>query len=193
MAVPAGTVSSLTVACRLRVDVAVADAQRVLTALPEGADSPFAVSDRTHFARLQIISAVTTHRRRPLDAGVLILSVDVDGDARAYLVDLLSGAGTVLAPVLALCDGAPADAAAPEFVDAGTAYLLARRIRIGLVYANSPGRSAAEITLAVERHRRLAGFALGHQALAAAGDEASLADLRRSFLAVFPSAPAPAA
>jgi len=113
---------------------------------------------------------------------VLVLSADFDGgDVEGYLRELLDDddARPVLAGVLALGQDAPADAGDPGFVPAATRYLLDRRIEIGLQYVNDPRhRSAEEIRRAVARHRRLVGFARGHQ-----GDPPD--ELRRAFLRTF--------
>jgi len=155
--------TSFTALCRLRDAVDRDDAEQLLTDLPDGVHSPFACSDRTHFARLQIISELRLHVRRPLASPVLVWSCDVDDDAHSYLVELLTVAAGTLAPVLALCADAPSDPTDADFVARAADYLVARRMRVGLQYANSPGHSAHEVRQAVIRRRRLAGFALAHQ------------------------------
>ena len=175
---PTTELTSFTAACALRPGLEADRAQAWLSALPVGVHSPFASSARTHFARLLVIEQLVTHERHPLDGPVLILSADLDGDAESYLVEVLSAAGPKLAPVLGLCADAPNDPSAPDFVEAAVTYLMERRLPVGLQYANSPGRSTIDIRLAVERHRRLAGFALGHQ-----NDPPR--ELRESFLEAF--------
>ncbi len=145
-----------------------------------GVHSPFATSPRTHFARLQILDELCTDERRPLAAPVLVLSADVDGDARSYLDELATGAGPALAVVLGLCAGAPSDAAAPDFAKTATSYLLARMLPVGLQYANSPGRTADDVRRAVGRHLHLQRFVIAHQ-----GDEP--AARRQAFIDAFGS------
>lgn len=156
-------VTSFTALCRLRDDVDHDDAEQLLTDLPDGTHSPFACSVRTHFARLQIISELRIHSRRPLEPSLLVWSCDVDDDAYSYLVELLTVAADPLARVLALCADAPDDPAPADFPVRAAEYLVARRVRVGLQYVHSPGRSASEVRRAVMRRRRLAGFALAHQ------------------------------
>jgi hypothetical protein len=181
-------ITSLVTISPLRPDVAIDDARTELERLPVGQHSPFDVSVRTHYARIQVLSEMMTDERRPLAAPVLILAADVDGDGRSWLQEVLTGSSEPLARVLGLCDGAPEDASAPDFVGDAVAYLLSHQVPVGLQYVNSPGRTASDIRLAVERHRRLAGFALGHQ-----GDPP--AELRADFLREFelPSRPGTAA
>jgi hypothetical protein len=154
----------------------------VLSDVPEDVHSPFAASPRTHFGRILGVDQVMVHERGPLPCPVLVLSADFDGiDIEVYLRELLGDdqARPVLAGVLALCQGAPDDAGAASFAPEATRYLLDRRIEIGLQYVNDPRhRSAEEIRRAVARHRRLVGFARGHQA-----DPPD--ELRRSFLRTF--------
>src|SRR5262249_51476651 len=107
--------TSFTALCRLRDAVDRDDAEQLLTDLPDGVHSPFACSDRTHFARLQIISELRLHVRRPLASPVLVWSCDVDDDAHSYLVELLTLAAGTLAPVLALCADAPSDPTDADF------------------------------------------------------------------------------
>jgi hypothetical protein len=164
--VPPGTttaVTSFTAICALQPGLDADRAQATLSALPVGVHSPFAASARTHFARLLVIEQLVTHQRRPLERPVLILAADVDGDAESYLVELFNRSGAALAPVLAMCAGAPADASMPGFAQAAATHLLGWQLPVSLQYANSPGRSVIDIRLAIERHRRLAGFALAHQ------------------------------
>jgi hypothetical protein len=179
-------ITSWTSICRLRPDVAVDHARQVLADLPEDAHSPFAASARTHFGRILVIDELMVHRRRPLAVPVVLLSADFDGDDTGrYLLELLGdpAAAGLLATVLALCDGGPADPTRASFVDAATAYLLERAIRIGLQYVDDPRhRSAADIRRAVAHHRRLVGFVAAHQ-----GD--APAELHRAFLRTFPGAP----
>jgi len=156
-------VTSFTSVCRLRADVGAESARRTLSALEVGAASPFAASARTHFARLQILDELRVHTRRSLARAMLIWSTDVDGDIRSYLVEILTSARETLAPVVALCDDAPRDPGAHDFVDRAIAYLLAHQMRVGLQYTNSPGRSATEIRHALVRRRQLAHFALNYQ------------------------------
>lgn len=171
-------ITSLTTASPLRAGVVPGAARTLLERLPAGDHSPFATSGRTHFARLQVLDELMTHERRPLAAPVLILSADVDGDAGSWLLEVLDAAPDTFASVLALCEGAPGDGSADGFARAAAAYLLDHRIPVGLQYANSPGRTAAQVRLAVERHRRLAGFALGHR-------RDPPAELRAAFLREF--------
>ena len=156
-------VTSFTAVCRLRSDVGTDAARHTLSALEVGRSSPFAASERTHYARLQVLDELRQHTRRRLDHPTLIWSTDVDGDVHSYLVEILTASRAALGPVLALCADAPADPSAFDFVQRAVAYLLARELRVGLQYANSPGRSANEIRRAVGLRRKLAGFALGHQ------------------------------
>jgi hypothetical protein len=155
--------ASFSALCRLRDDIDRDHAEQLLTDLPDGIHSPFAASVRTHFARLQIISEIRIRARRPLEPPLLLWSCDVDDDAYSYLVELLTVALDPLARVLALCADAPDDPTRADFPVRAADYLVARRIRIGLQYVHSPGRSASEIRDAVIRRRRLAGFALAHQ------------------------------
>jgi len=92
---------------------------------------------------------------------------------------VFTASSEALAPVLGLCREAPADSAAPDFATAAASYLLARRVPVGLQYANSPGRTAEEVRRAVTRHRRLAAFALAHQ-----GDPPDV--IRAAFAEAFP-------
>jgi hypothetical protein len=156
-------VTSFTAVCRLRSDIGTDAARHTLSALQAGRSSPFAASARTHYARLQVLDELRQHTRRRLDHPTLIWSTDVDGDVRSYLVEILTASRAALAPVLALCVDAPTDPAASDFVERAVEYLLVRELRVGLQYANSPGRSAIEIRRAVDLRRKLAGFALGHQ------------------------------
>jgi hypothetical protein len=156
-------VTSFTAVCRLRPGVDAETARGVLSALPVGKASPFAASPRTHFARLQVVDELRVHTRRRLASPTLIWSTDVDGDVRSYLVELLTKSGDALGPVVGLGADAPSDPSAPDFLDRAVAYLLERRLPVGLQYTNSPGRSATDIRRAVLRRRLLAAFALDHQ------------------------------
>ena len=152
---PADTITSITVICPLRPDLDPAAARDLISELPVGVHSPFAISHRTHFARLQILDELCTDQRRPLARPVLVLSADVDGDAPSYLDELTAGAGPALAPVLDLCAGAPDADARADFARAAASYLLARwMLPVGLQYANSPGRTAGDVRRAVGRHIR---------------------------------------
>jgi hypothetical protein len=157
-----GVITSLTTVTPLRPDVDPDDVRTMLSRLPVGAHSPFAVSTRTHFARIQVLDEFMTDERRPLAAPVLVLSADVDGEPRSYLLEVLGASRDALAPILARCAGAPIDLT-DGFASAATDYLLDHRLPVGLQYANSPGRSVLDVRWAVDRHRRLAGFALAHQ------------------------------
>jgi hypothetical protein len=174
----AATLTSLTTISPLRPDLEADVARRLLASLPVGVHSPFAVTPRTHFGRMQIVDELMSDRRRPLGGAVLVLSADVDGDAPSYLLELLDAAGTDLAPVLGLCAGAPSDPSAPDFARAATRYLLAHRVPATLHYVNTPGHTAVQVDRAVARHRRLAAFALAYQG-------AEPARLRSAFLDAF--------
>ena len=180
-------ITSLTSVFRLRADVDPDHARRVLTDVPEDGHSPFAASPRTHFARLLVLDELMVHERDPLRVPVIVLSTDFDGDdVEGYLLDLLTPepSRVVLAGVLALGEGAPTDPGRDGFAADATRYLLDRRLPIGLQYVNDPRhRSAEQIRRAVARHRRLVGFARGHQS-----DPPE--ELRRAFLRTFAVDPA---
>jgi hypothetical protein len=179
-------ITSLTSVCRLRGDVHPDHARRVISDLPVDVHSPFAASPRTHFGRILVLDELMVHERRPLRFPVLVLSADFDGhDAETYLLELLGGeeSGARLADVLALCQDAPTDPGSPAFATEAARHLLDRRIDIGLQYVNDARhRSAETIREAVDRHRRLVGFARAHQS--APPDE-----VHRAFLRTFTSQP----
>ena len=185
---PESVITSLTSICRLRAEADPHRARAALTAVPEDVHSPFAASPRTHFGRLLVLDELMVHERLPLGAPVMVLSADFDGDdAASYLTELLEDneAGTALAEVLDLCEGAPADPSHDSFAADATRYLLDRRIEIGLQYVNDPlHHSAEQVRRAVDRHRRLVGFLRGHQS-------DPPADLRRAFRRTFAPSGAP--
>jgi hypothetical protein len=171
-------ITSLVTISPLRSDVDIDDARTVIERLPVGEHSPFDPGGRTHYARIQVLSELMTDRRRPLGVPVVVLAADVDGDAPSWLEFVLGASGDQLARVLALCDGAPADASSERFVPDAVRYLLSHQLPVGLQFVNTRQRTVADIRLAVRRHRGLAGFALGHQ-----GDDP--ATLRDEFLDEF--------
>lgn len=172
-------ITSFTSICPLRAEVGAHAVRELLERLPVGPNSPFAV-DGTHYARLQVIDEVVgrRRRRRPLAAALLVLSADVDGTAERWLDELLREQPVTFANVLSQCAGGPGDPTAPDFVDRAAAHLLRHRVPVSLHYVNDPGRTVGEVRLAVERHRRLAGFALGHRS-------STPATRRAAFLAAF--------
>ncbi|UDY37974.1 hypothetical protein [Dermatobacter hominis] len=184
---PDGTplITSFTSICPLRPDVDADELRSVLAGLPVGPGSPLAV-EGTHYARLQVIDEVVgrRRRRRPLGAALLVLSADVDGTVEAWL-DALLGQPGPFAGVLSRCQGAP-DPTAADFAADARAYLLRYRVPVALHYVNDGGRTVGEVRLALDRHRRLAGLALGHRASAPAAR-------RAAFLAAFPRIEPPAA
>ena len=103
-----------------------------------------------------------------------------EGDRR-HMLDLAATyerTADALAPVLALCVGAPDDPSSPLFAEEAADYLLAREIPVAFRYVNTPGRTAAEIRRAVDRHRALALFAMASQ-------DKPVTELRRSFTRAF--------
>lgn len=177
-----GVITSLTTVSPLRADVHPDEVRELLSKLPVGIHSPFAVSARTHFARIQVLDEIMTDDRRPLGTPVLVLSADLDGEPASYLTEVLSASRDALGPVIARCAGAPPDLGATGFPRVAADFLLAHRLPVGLQYANSPGRSVVDVRWAVERHRRLVGFALAHQ-------DDTPAERRAAFLRTFPARP----
>jgi len=173
--------SSFLALCTLRAGVDPHSARQTLSALYAKGPSPFAASDRTHFARLQVIDEVRMHKPRALDHPVLVFSADVDGDVESYLLEVLGASAATFAEVLHLCADAPDDATAPGFAPRATAFLLAHELTVGLPYVNSPGATAVGIRRAVLRRRQLAEFAVTHQAK-------SPAERRKDFLELFANA-----
>ncbi len=156
--------TSFTTICPLRAGVEPDELQRLLERLPVGEHSPLNVAT-THYGRMQVIDSVTgrRRRRRPLRTPVLVVSADVDGTAEDWLREVLEQDPDTFASILRHCAGAPADPAGDDFVRRACAYLLRYRAPASLHFVNDEGRTVTEIRSALQRHRALAGFAMGHR------------------------------
>ena len=150
--------------CPLRSDVDPDELQLLLERLPVRDHSPLNVPT-THYGRMQVIDSVTGRRRRRrlLRTPVLVVSADVDGTAEDWLRDVLAQEPDTFASVLGHCAGAPADPSADDFVGRACAYLLRYQVPPSLHFVNDEGRTVTEIRSALQRHRALGGFALGHR------------------------------
>jgi hypothetical protein len=150
------------------------DLRATLDGLPEGPASPFALLERTHFARLQLIEGFGTMSRRasatsPLPT-YLVCSACLDGDIRSYALDLHERFGPLVDSIWGHTIGSPGRDDGEAFAD----WLLAHRIAHTFSWGTTPWATAIEVREAVSLRRRLATFAVEH-------GTADAATLRRAF------------
>lgn len=127
----------------------------VLAALPTGPGSPFAAVPGTFLARLGVVAPPRRRAGGPAPAPCLLLAVDVDAPADAWLRALCARAAGALDPVFAHCVGYPGMADAEAFA----AWVAAGRLPIGFSVIGAPQARVAEVGAALALRRRLGALA----------------------------------
>jgi hypothetical protein len=138
------------------------DLRATLDGLSVGEASPFALLERTHFARFQLIDGFgTVSRRASADSPLptyLVCSACLDGDIRSYALELHQRFGTLVDDIWGHTVGCPGHDDGEAFVD----WLLAHRIAHTFSWGTTPWGTAVEVREAVSLRRRLAAFAVDH-------------------------------
>ena len=152
-----------------------AAARAAIEGLPTGRRSPFAASDRTHFARLCVWDHLgARHRgehRWPLQHQYTFFSATFDGDESSYVAHLLEVAPTVVDAAWSSSVGFPGPD--PERL---RLWLADHRLPIDFPFATAPNETLPAIQAAVADRRALVAFAADTQGL----EPAALLDAYRA-------------
>jgi len=149
-----------------------------LSALPVGADSPFARIDTLHIARVQLFRALVhqgpkQRRRDELRHAHLVFTSTIDGDLEPYLERLRQDVPECDA-WWGRCVGYPGRGEARAF----RAWVRSIQARPGLFRSAMPDASVREVREALAQRERVIDFAVEAQGLPAA-------ELRARFRATF--------
>lgn len=151
---------------------------RYLNTLEDGAASPLADVEGTHFARWVLVGDVTYEgaRQRPdhLRTGRLLFTSNFDGPMEPYLERLRTGLGEVADEIWAHCQGYPGREDAAAFA----AYLRGHQLENSLFFAAYGDLTVADVRRALATRRRMIEFALRAQQL---GTSELQAAFRESF------------
>ena len=137
--------------------------RETLRALPVGADSPFEAAAGTHFGRLVVVDHLGATGQRAavaLEPPRLLVAVNCDGDAGAYLGGLCLGFGATADRIWSECDGYPGAGDPTAFVEWIRSYEVAPTLAFATVEA-----TVERIRTAVVDRDRLSAFAVRAQHL----------------------------
>jgi hypothetical protein len=140
---------------------------RHLNALPSGPGSPLARVPGTHFARWVVIGDVVYEgqgARDHLTLGQLLFTSNFDGPLSPYLESLRAGLGAGADAIWQHCSGYPGS----DDPSAFAGYLQAHQIKSSLFFAAYGERTVEDVKRSLDVRRKLIGFALNAQGMAAA-------------------------
>ena len=149
-----GGTTTLTVATPVEQDKAEATRSAV-ERLPKGADSPFASTSSTHFARLLMAEAFGADEppvsRMPLNQPYVVFSATFDGGLTAYLEELATKAPSVVEAAWSGCVGYPGF----DDVAAFATWLRRHRLPTNLAFAAVPRATVEEVRAALALKARI--------------------------------------
>jgi hypothetical protein len=148
-----------------------------LSALPRGAGSPLAASDRTHVARWLIVDRLPDYcvpRQDRLRRQQLLFSSSFDGDERSYLEELTNLLLPHLGKIWGRCEDFPGTQSRSAFVD----WLLAHRVPTSFFFAAYGDQTVHDVRNALAAREQALAFALGAQGLE---PQARLQAFRKAF------------
>jgi hypothetical protein len=135
----------------------------LLTALPDGDDSPFARLSSTHFARLALVPNLRdgADRELPDVPTLLFFSVEFDVTVGGYIEALSALMPDEVGEIFALCEGYPGVASPRRF----KRWLLDHRVPAGFSVHGNPGATAGEVAASLALRNNIIEFAVETQGL----------------------------